>query len=185
MTRFDQVLIRRKVEELIDGGHFTAQDRDDLRQQLWLRLLERLPAFDPQQSHRNAFDTMVIERCAANAVRDRRAPKRNPGGTCSLDVLVEAPGEDCCDLAALIGQREYDARRGRSPRSREELTLLARDLADVQDTLNPEEWLLAELLKTQSVSEAARTLGVRRTTLYGWIHRLRQRFEQAGLQNYL
>jgi transposase-like protein len=40
-------------------------------------------------------------------------------------------------------------------------------------------------LKSHSIAEIARDLGVPRTTLNDTVRRLRQRFEQAGLRAYL
>ena len=62
---------------------------------------------------------------------------------------------------------------------------MAIDLADVSATL-PERWrILLELRKSQTMPEIARAMGVPRTTLNAWMHRIRQRFEKAGLRDYL
>jgi transposase-like protein len=37
----------------------------------------------------------------------------------------------------------------------------------------------------ETVTQAARSLGVPRTTLHGWVRQLLQRFEEAGLGDYL
>ncbi|MCX7701853.1 MAG: hypothetical protein N2039_13325, partial [Gemmataceae bacterium] len=63
--RFTQGLIRRKVRQLVGRDGFTAQDRDDLEQELRLRLLQNLSQFDPDQAHRNVFVTSVVERAVA------------------------------------------------------------------------------------------------------------------------
>ena len=59
------------------------------------------------------------------------------------------------------------------------------DLMAVLDSLPPPLREVAELLMTDSVAEAARRLGKSRSTIYGRLARLRERFEDAGLARYL
>ena len=87
------------------------------------------------------------------------------------------------------GPQEIDARSrrrfGRQRRTDEDLVQLAIDLADVIATL-PESWqTLLELRKTKTMSEVANEMGVPRTTLNDRIRRIRQRFENAAMRDYL
>jgi hypothetical protein len=59
------------------------------------------------------------------------------------------------------------------------------DLADVVAHLPKELRDLAERLKSRSLSETSRELGIPRSTLQRRVHRLRQYFEDAGLRIYL
>src|SRR5262249_1034887 len=77
-------LIRRKARELVGRAGLTSQDREDLEQELLLRLLERLPAFDAERSAWTTFAALVIRRCAANLLRYRQAEKRDCRTTRSL-----------------------------------------------------------------------------------------------------
>jgi RNA polymerase sigma-70 factor (ECF subfamily) len=147
--------------------------------------VQSLPKFDPDQAHRNKFVTTVVERYVANILRNKRAAKRDDQGVTSLNVMIEITEEGPTELAQTIGEREMDSRLGRDRRSEEELTQLALDLADVIATL-PESWqTLLELRKTQTMQEVADEMGVPRTTLNGWMRRIRQRFEKTGMQDYL
>jgi len=62
---------------------------------------------------------------------------------------------------------------------------LASDLTEALAKLPDDLSALAERLKTQSLSQAARDLGVPRSTLQRQVQRLRQCFEDAGLRIYL
>jgi RNA polymerase sigma-70 factor (ECF subfamily) len=183
----DQVvraLIRRKANQLIGRAGLTRQDREDLEQELLRLLLQRLSTIDQQRARTSAFLATVIERLASNLLRDRRAAKRDGRRTSSLNV--PASGEDApAELVDTITRREQEARRGRHPRGDEELAQLASDVAEVLAGLPADLRALAERLMSQSVSQAARELGVARTSLYGDIRRLRRRFERAGLKDYL
>ncbi len=183
--RFIRGIIRRKVKQLIGRAGFTSQDREDLEQEMFVRVLQSLPRFNPDRAHRNKFVTTVVERYVANILRNKQADKRDHRRICSLNVTIEVAEEGPTELAQTIGDRELDARLGRQRRSECELVQLALDLADVMATL-PDNWrTLLELRKTQTMADIARELGVPRTTLNEWMRRIRKRFEKAGLNEYL
>ena len=146
------------------------QDRDDLVQELMLRLLQSLRLFDAAQADRKSFVTAVVERNAAKILRDRRAKKRDGGRIDWLDVLLEALDEEPTDLAI------DDRAAGQADLAIDVADLLARLPAGLRD--------LAERLKTQTLSQVAREMGVPRSTLQRRVARLRRHFEEAGLRNY-
>jgi len=185
VDRFARGIIRRKINQLIGRAGFTEQDRKDLEQELILRLLQSLPSFDPNHAHRNVFTTTVIERYVANILRNKRAMKRDHRRVSSLHVMVDIGEEDKIEMTQNISQRELDAQRGRHPRSDEELAQLVQDLAEAMAKLPDKLRELAERLKTETVSEIARDKGIARTTLNESVRRLRRRFENAGLKEYL
>ena len=185
VDRFARGIIRRKINQLIGRAGFTEQDRKDLEQELILRLLQSLPSFDPNHAHRNVFTTTVIERYVANILRNKRAMKRDHRRVSSLHVMVDIGEEDKIEMTQNISQRELDAQRGCHPRSDEELAQLVQDLAEAMAKLPDELRELAERLKTETVSEIARDKGIARTTLNESVRRLRRRFENAGLKEYL
>lgn len=185
IDRFTRGIIRRKVKQLIGRAGFLPQDREDLEQELFVRVLQSLPRFNPGKAHRNTFITTVVERYVANILRNKQANKRDHRRIGSLNVTIEFTEDGPTELAQTIGERELDARIGRRRRTDEELAQLAIDLADVIATL-PEAWqTLLELRKTQTMQEIASELGVPRTTLNDWMRRIRQRFERAGMRDYL
>jgi RNA polymerase sigma-70 factor, ECF subfamily len=167
INRFAHGIIRRKIKQLIGRAGFTKEDRKDLEQELILRLLKSLSSFNPDQAHRNVFTTTVIERYVANILRDKQAEKRDHRRIGSLNVPIDMGDDDVGELADLISQIEYDARRGRQPRSDEDLAQLVQDMAEVLAHLPDDLRELAERLKTQKVAEIARENGIPRTTLNG------------------
>src|SRR5205085_11730290 len=83
-------VIRRKVQQLVARAELSRQDRQDFAQDLLVRLLQRLPAFDPARGHLPAFIKIVVERCAANLLRSRRATKRETRRVGSLSLPAAA-----------------------------------------------------------------------------------------------
>jgi RNA polymerase sigma-70 factor (ECF subfamily) len=169
--KFTQGIIRRKIKQLVGRAGLTRQDREDLEQELILRLLQSLHLFDPDKAHRNVFVTTVIERAVAMILRERLAKKRNGGAVQSLDHAREKTGDST---------EPVDPRR-----SHEEQVDLALDLAESLAKLPDDLRDLAERLKTQSLSQAARDLGVQPSTLQRRVQRLRRCSEDAGLRIYL
>lgn len=185
LDRFTSGIIRRKASQLVGRAGFTKSDQEGLQQELYVRVLQSLPRFNPQYGHRNAFITTVVERHAANIVRNKRAAKRDPRRVTSLNVTVNIHGDDLSELSQMIEATKHGERLGRQVRSEEERSQLAMDLAELARSL-PKQWqTFLHLRRTMSMSEAAREMGVPRTTLNGWMRRIRQRFEQAGMRDYL
>jgi RNA polymerase sigma-70 factor (ECF subfamily) len=183
--RFTRGIIRRKIKQIIGRVGFSKQDREDLEQDLLIRVLQSLPQFDPDVAHRNKFITTVVERYVANILRNKRADKRVHWGVTSLSVLIEISEEGTTELAQTIGERELDNRILRKRRSPEELAQLELDMKDVIATL-PDSWqTLLELRKTRTMQEVAEEMDVPRSTLNHWIHRIRERFESSGMSEYL
>lgn len=171
LERFAQGIIRRKVRLLVGRAGFTQQDRPDLEQELVLRLFQSVDRFDPKQAHPNVFITTVVERSVAMMLRERRAKKRDGGIITSLDGC--RTDDDC-------STEPPDPRCNGN-----EASDLVNDLADVLAHLPEKLRDLAERLKHQSLSEAARELRMPRSTLQRYVHRLRRCFEDAGLKIYL
>ncbi len=171
LDKFTKGIIRRKTRQLVGRAGFTSQDREYLEQELILRLLQGLHLFDTEQAHRNVFVTTVIERAVAMILRERLAKKRDGGTVQSLDQARENAGDST---------EPVDPRR-----SHEEQIDLATDLAEALANLPDDLRDLAERLKHQSLSQAARDLGVPRSTLQRQVQRLRRCFEDAGLRIYL
>lgn len=186
IDEFTRKLIRRKARQLIGRVGFTKSDQADIEQELTLKLLKALSGFDPDQGHKNVFVTAVIERFVANLLRDKQAEKRDHRRVCSLNVVIaDDEDEGPVELGDTVSRREQDARLGQAPRDEHDLAQLVLDMVEVIATLPSELRELAERLKTDSVSQVARDLGVPRTTLNGRVRELRRRFERAGLKDYL
>jgi RNA polymerase sigma-70 factor (ECF subfamily) len=186
IDQFTARLIRRKARQLVGRAGFSRSDREDIEQELRLKLVKHFSSYDSGQGHRHAFVTAVVERHAANLLRDKQAEKRDHRRVRSLNVVIaDDEDEGPVELGDTISRRELDARLGRSTGDQHHLAELVLDTAEVIAGLTPELRKLAERLKTDSVSRVARDLRVPRTTLNGRIRELRQRFERAGLRDYL
>jgi RNA polymerase sigma factor (sigma-70 family) len=158
-------VIAAKARSLIGQYGLQPQDRPDVEQDLAARVVDRLAGHDPSRSTPEGFAARIVDQAVANLLRDRRAKKRTPP-----KPPTAAPAEEVPD-----------------PRADNELRLcdLAEDLKAALADLPDELRALAERLKRETVSQAARAMGVPRSSLYRPVDKLRQVFERAGLRDYL
>jgi RNA polymerase sigma factor (sigma-70 family) len=167
-------LIRRKVRRLARCPGFTAADRDDLEQELMLKVWEARNRYDSRRSHPHAFVATVVERAAATLVRDRKAVKRgNHLVHCSFGT------DAVCDS----GQEHLAVADGdiASTPSRETQIDLAHDVAELISRLPRELREVAELLSSRSKRGIARQLGISRSALDRRLEQLRAHFVAGGV----
>jgi len=174
-------LISSKAKQLVGKAGFTESDREDIEQELMLDLLERLPSYDPTRGSKHTFIARVVDHRIARLVERRTAAKRDRGRpVLSLSELMGLEDARLERRSATIeeGGKAIYRRRG-------EARDLALDLAELLDDLPHELRGLCERLRTQSVSDISRETGVPRSTIYGWIRKLRGAFSERGLDQYL
>lgn len=185
LNEYARNVIRHKARQLIGKCGFTHDDYEDLQQEMLLDLLMRLPKFDPSKASYNTFVARIVDRKISNLIRDRGRQKRDH--RCQVRPLdEEVEGEADITREEMLSQDDVDLRTGRHDRPELERIEMRLDVARALADLPPDLKALAERLLSQSVTEAARDLGVPRSTLYGsGIARLRKIFEEAGLTDCL
>ena len=183
--QFTKILIRKKAQQLLGKKGFTCSDRNDIEQELTLKLFKSRGAFDPGQAHWNVFVTTVVERCAANLLRNKQAKKRDHQRICSLNVVISKKKKRVIELGDMIDSQAQDARLGQKRRSDLDRAQLFGDLNEIIAGLSPELRELAEAMKVDSVSKISRDRGINRSKLNYRVRQLRQQFEDAGLADYL
>ncbi|MDZ4852129.1 MAG: sigma-70 family RNA polymerase sigma factor [Pirellulaceae bacterium] len=182
---FTRKLVTRKAKQIARNAQFTLADAEDIEQDIFLRILQSWPSYQPEHSHRNRFITTVVERYAASLLRNRSADKRDDSETCSLSSLVEVADVGLVEMSATISDHELDARLGRKRRDESELTELRADIEQVVASL-PLEWQrVLELRKTYKFSEISQITGISRTTIRTWLRQIRAKFEAMGIKEYL
>ena len=179
-------LIRRKARQISSRLGFTRSDIPDLEQELTLIVLRRMPDFDARRAHYNAFVTTVVERHTATILEHRAAGKRSQcrqGGSINVPV---ADGEGgTVELSAIISSSDGSRHTGQWRRPAEDAWNLAHDVAAVIEQMPPQMRRVCELVMRGSKSAAGRELGMSQFAIYEMLERIRVRFEEAGLRDYL
>ncbi len=183
-------LIRHKARQLVGRAGFVEADRQDIEQELVIDLLRRLPRFDPTLSKRETFVTRIVEHQIATLVEAQKAGVRDYRRCAgSLDErhedLDEATDGSPSDLPPVLDQKEYRREVLAAARRDGDRLALRADLARVLAELPADLRRLVEELYTANASEIARRRGIPRGTLYEVIAKLRNRFDRAGLGDYL
>jgi len=176
-------LVRLKARRLCRQRPFRAGDGADIEQELYAGLLRQLAHFDNTKGNLDRFVSAGLVRAVVDLLRRRGAGKRDTSRTISLQApVVGTAGRE--ELATTVGERENNARIGRSARSDLDRTDLVRDAADLIAALPPQQRELAERLESQPLAEAARAMNVPYSTAQYWVTKIRERFEAAGFLDY-
>ena len=70
-------MVNLKAAELVGKAGFTADDFEDIRQDMLLDLMERLAKYDPSKSSFKLFVTCAIDRKVQNMIRYREEAKQS------------------------------------------------------------------------------------------------------------
>ena len=186
LTDYIYKLVECKARQLVGKARFRQDDFADIKQDLFQDLIERLPLFDPAKASLHTFADRIVTRRCCNLLRDRHAGCRDHRlEAFSLDDLVEAE-DGPAERHETVSQDEADLRSGRRNQAAEERAHLMMDVNAVVANLPPKLRRAAELLRTESVVEAARIMGVpRRTMREKYVAPLRAIFAEARLDGYL
>jgi RNA polymerase sigma factor (sigma-70 family) len=166
---FVRSLVRKKSLAVVRRYHFMRSDRDDIEQELWLRLFKALRGFDSQFGNLRTFLVAVVERATAEIVRTRCAWKRGERFA-SLDSLVACRGTPHELAVADEAMREFELHEA-----------VEAALERLPETLRN----LTTRLVGESIVDVARATGVERTTIHRRIRELQERFREMGLHEFL
>jgi RNA polymerase sigma-70 factor, ECF subfamily len=175
-----QRLIRNRARSLCKTNGFRRQDLDDLVQELTLRLLQRLPAYDPERASLYCFALVVLDRVSKHLIQSRAAGCRDRSSTVSLDTTFVDSDLLPVPLSEQIDADDRGNRTGRFASSETELRDLSLDVRIVLDAAPDRLKRLAEELLTSNRREIARRHRVRPEKLRHWIGQLRAEFEKSG-----
>ncbi len=185
LDSFTQGFVRKCARQLAGKFGFKRQDREEIEQRLYLKLARHLHAADPNDPKWKAFVAITVRRHLASMIRDSEAEKRDHRRTCSINVQI-GTDEGPIELADTISEREIPSRRGRAKRSPQELAELVLDVRECLGDLTDErQRKYCERLMRDSISQVARDVDIPRTTLNGRLDKVRRRFEERGLKEYL
>lgn len=182
---FAGAYIRRIARALSHQSGFSPSDQDDLQQEMYIRLLERFPQFDPAKGCFNAFVKLIVKQFASNACRHVRAQKRDRRWDTSLSHMVEGEGGAKIELAQVVGPNELNSRLARAERPKEQLVDLSHDVVTLLKSLPPRLRKIAKRLPDRSVAQIANELGIHRSTVHAEVRKLQAIFTKANFHDYL
>ena len=180
-VEYAQNIISHRLRTLIGHHGFRKGDRADLAQDLLCDVLARLGDFDPSRGTIGTFIARVVEHRISIIIRHRKAGMRD---RCreegSLNDEVADGNGGTVERAETL-----DAALARPGRSDEDRAALVLDVRTVVEGLPEDLRDLCLRLHRESVAEISRATDIPRTTLYGIVRRLRRRFRETCLHEYL
>jgi RNA polymerase sigma factor (sigma-70 family) len=177
-------LVQCKAAEVAEHYNLTDEEREDLEQDLALRLCERREAYDRSRAKWSTFAGRVVGSAIADLLETRTAAKRDPDRVSdSFDELVPDGEGGFVVRSEMLDYERH--RREFASRTDSELRDLRLDLDSVIERSHPELRRICEgLSRSQSIRAAARLLGISNTTLHRRLKDIRTRFAAAGLADY-
>lgn len=156
-----------------------AADLDDLRQDLLVDLICRLPGFDARRGSIGAFANIVLRNQSSRiAIRHHRQRRMHGGTVLSLDAPVSGATEP---LGCLLAEGDGLAAWHGQDRSAADDADTIHDLARVLGGLPEQARGLCAALGTCAVAEIVERTGTSRSALYRHIARLRLDLAMRGL----
>ena len=156
-----------------------AADLDDLRQDLLVDLICRLPGFDARRGSIGAFANIVLRNQSSRiAIRHHRQRRAQGGTVLSLDAPVSGATEP---LGCLLAEADGLAAWHGQDRSATHDADTIHDLARVLGGLPEEARGLCAALGTCAVAEIVERTGTSRSALYRHIARLRLDLAMRGI----
>jgi RNA polymerase sigma-70 factor (ECF subfamily) len=164
---FIHLVVHRTVTDLRRRGLVRRDEHQDCASALILEVLRVWANFDPERGTPQAFVNQVVS-TRTNSLLRRRAAKKRRLRAGTLDGAAGRVADESAD-----------------GRVRERASDLHGDLAVVLGRLTDRQRDICDQLLRESVSPAARELGLPRSTVRDEIARIRVVFEEAGLGEYL
>lgn len=156
-----------------------AADLDDLRQDLLVGMICRLPGFDARRGSIGAFANIVLRNQSSRiAIRHHRQRRMHGGTVLSLDAPVSGATEP---LGCLLAEADGLAAWHGQDRAATDDAETHHDLARVLGGLPEETRGLCAALGTCAVAEIVERTGTSRSALYRHIARLRLDLAMRGI----
>lgn len=176
-----EAIIGCYADKLVASGAFREYERDDIRQELRLRLLRKTANFNPARSDRYSYAGLVIANGYKNMLKIRDRELKRQGGFLSLQDIPEGSDEP---LENAISGDDYEAMMGRRtiPSTRQRDYDEAR--AEFLNSLSEEDRRIWDALVACdcNADKASRLIGLSaRTVLRHLNGSIRQAAEVAGL----
>ncbi|MBA3936226.1 MAG: sigma-70 family RNA polymerase sigma factor [Planctomycetes bacterium] len=167
-------LIERKLRSLLGCWGITRVDLDDIRQELYLDLLERLPKHDPARSPVSLFVTVCVHRKIYNLIRARRTRHYGPEQRFlehNDDAPAGGPVQEACAAE-------------RTARIHQNLNDLCLDLKPALAELPEHLHAVAIGLMSDRARSVAAVLGIPHDRVYRHVREIQAVFAKHGLGAY-
>jgi len=177
--------IDHKVRKLYGRFDLTAEDMDDLRQELFVHMLQQVHQYDPARAKWITFIDRVLRSGVANYLRARRARCRQ-NTLVSLDEVDDNSADPTLEYVTTLDGSFAGAALSHEVQDDGSATAvvdLRLDVEAVLVTLSPLlQRICRMLMEGESMLGVARALRIPRTSLYHQIEQLQRTFTEHGFE---
>jgi len=175
--------IRIRAARLARSGAACGMEAEDIEQDLRLDLIRRMPRFDATRASFETFaDRLIAHRVASLAAAT--AAKRADRAMKSLEAQIEPDGDNGSLTLADVTPEDAALYHAPDGFGDETGTSLGHDVARLLHALSPGCRAVAIALGNMTASEAARALGLHRSSIYARIALIRTAATDLGLGEY-
>lgn len=179
---FTRCYIRKKSRQLVGKRGFRAADREDIEQQLYLKLTPYLHQADPESPRWKAFVAKTVRHQIVRMIQHNEREMRDHRRVGSIHDLVAGDDNEPVEMAQTIGENETPRRRSQVHRTDQDCADLRIDLdACVEGLEDPRFRGFCERLKYDSITQVASDLGIPRTTANAWLAKIREQLRDHEL----
>lgn len=156
-------MITFRARALARSPGFLRRDEEDIAQELWLHLIERMQRHDPARAKPQTYADRVLTSKVHDLVRRARAQRRDLRRVRSLEDLPPRTAKEL--LARTLEAEDYAD--------------LRHDVPAILAKLTPSDRRIAEALADRPLTEVARRTGLSRQQARSTRLRIRREFEKA------
>jgi len=179
---FTRCYIRKQSRQLVGKRGFHDADREDIEQQLYLKLTPYLHQADPESPRWKAFVAKTVGHQIVSMIRHNEREMRDHRRVGSIHELVAGDDNERVEMAHAIGEDETPGRRSRVRRTDQDCADLRIDLdACIEGLEDPRFRDFCERLKHDSIARVASDLGIPRTTANAWLAKIRAQLRDHEL----
>jgi RNA polymerase sigma-70 factor (ECF subfamily) len=177
---YEITLIRVKSKSVIGKAGLRPEDIEDVMQDIILDILLRLPNFDPEKSSRHTFIDDLANNRIARMLCDRSCSKRNYKlEPASLDTIA-----DNAQAGDAVSEEAAPWNSGERTLSDFEVFELREDIVRVLEKLPPKMRGICVMLMQNNICAVAAETGIPKATLIAHLKKIRNHFENSGMENY-
>lgn len=181
-SEYIRTLIRVKAKRLKGRAGIRSSDLEDVEQELWLGLLQKVSKFDPARGSANTFADRVVDSLAKMLLRKQKRFKRAAGFRAqSLETIIESDGGILQSIEETISSADVDRRSGNQPRSEQEQREVEEAIVAALRAMPPELRGVCRLMLTRTQCDAAAKSGLSRKKFAAAKAAIRAFLEQMGL----
>lgn len=183
---YARTFIKLRAVKLKEILGLSRSDIDDLRQDLTIHLIERMPLYDPEKSTPKGFIVMVLNNRIRTIIRlHRESMEALNLATLSLDEEFSDDDNQPIQRFETIDEEESLLSAGLIRRRMLDHVEMKADVARFLEKLPKRLLDLCLLLQEKPIAQAARETGLSRQKIHDELVRMRLFAEQSGLREYL